>query len=139
MSIATSQPMGAAPIRQGGALRQRNRVMHEFKRHKEMDLTGEVYHRLRCAGFDAHMEVCLGSMEHASGWMRADIAVLVDDCVVAAIEVKREGVKLGFNTRQARAYRGLPVKCIFVNSFDDVDRVVRDVSDAVAQLEDCRG
>lgn len=98
-----------------------------FELHPESEIRGELYFRLRELGIDARLEVSVPSGFHRSGFMRIDIGVFSGKRLTHAIECKREGKKLGRDTRQASAYRALRerygVEIHFVNSvtaFEDV-------------------
>jgi hypothetical protein len=99
-----------------------------FELHPESEIRGELYFRLREIGIDARLEVSVPSGFHRSGFMRIDIGVFAGKRLIHAIECKREGKKLGRDTRQASAYRALRerygVEIHFVNSIDSFDRVL---------------
>ena len=88
-----------------------------FRLHREMEVTGELYWRLRIAGLDAHLETRVVSDVHPSGEMRVDIGIVDGESLVAVIECKKDGQKFSFWSRQARAYRDLGklVRIHFVN------------------------
>jgi len=79
----------------------------DYKFHQESELSGPLYAELLRRGIDAHLELGVTSSLHRSEQMRVDIGILDDGFLIAAIEVKRRGKKMRFNTRQAAAYRGL--------------------------------
>lgn len=101
-----------------------------FELHPESEIRGELYFRLREIGIDARLEVSVPSGFHRSGFMRIDIGVFAGKRLIHAIECKREGKKLGRDTRQASAYRALRerygVEIHFVNSIDSFDEVLSD-------------
>lgn len=91
----------------------------------EADLLAELYHRGRLAGLMLKMEVIVPSVIHRSKRMRVDAALIHDGCIVALIEGKTPGAKIGGNTRQKHAYNALltyhGIPTFWINSFAQID------------------
>ena len=109
------------------------RVMN-YRLHPELEVTGQLYHRLLLLGIDAHLEVRLESSYHRSNSMRADIAILdKNKKITSVIECKRFGKKIGENTRQARAYREFVkesgARMFYVNSQETLESCVKSLGE----------
>lgn len=73
----------------------------------EADLAMEFYFHARSRGIQLRGEVKVPSTLHRSGLMRCDFAMVNEGWIVALIEVKAPGSKIGGNTRQKHAYGAL--------------------------------
>ena len=106
-----------------------------YRPHKEMLITGELYHQLRASGIDCCMETIFPSDIHKSGEFRVDICVFRDGLPAVVVEVKREGKRLKSSTRQAKAYRGLMnrfgVRPLFINSAQDIQKTIESIKEVI--------
>jgi hypothetical protein len=100
----------------------------------EADLQAEVYYRLKIEEINCYLEVKIPTDLYRSGNMRADIAITSkknDGRVLALIEVKRPGKRIGEEWRQTQAYRKIVaqtgVKFWHLNSFDGVTELVHKI------------
>lgn len=94
----------------------------------EADLVAEFYHRCKLAGITARLEVFIPSMLHRSKRMRVDVAIFRGNEIVACVEGKTPGAKIGGDTRQRRAYEALTrtygVEVHWINSFGQLDPLI---------------
>lgn len=101
----------------------------------EADLLAEFYHRCKLVGIKVRLEVFLPSTLHRSKRMRADVAVFrgSGDEIVACVEGKTPGAKVGGNTRQKHAYEALRtyhgVHVFWINGFEQLDDLVGKVGE----------
>lgn len=76
----------------------------------EADLLARFYRQAANRGLDIRMEVILPSALHRSGRMRVDAALVKGQMILALIEGKTPGAKIGGNTRQKFAYEKFKVR-----------------------------
>lgn len=100
------------------------------KLHPEMEITGELYYRLRKKNVGVKLEVSFISDFHKSSFMRVDLACFHKKNCYAVIECKRRGKSYG-DGRQKQAYEDLAIKyglkVYFVNDMNGIKSTILDV------------
>jgi hypothetical protein len=103
----------------------------------EADLIAELYHRCKVSGITARLEVFVPSTIHRSKRMRVDVAIFRGNEIVACVEGKTPGGKIGGNTRQRNAYEALRhrynIEVHWINSFGQIDALVRKLGELVVR------
>lgn len=98
----------------------------------EADVAAEFAHRLKSlGGYNVHMEVRLPSTYHRSNCFRVDCLVTrtddVGEKVIAAVEFKKPGKKVGVRTRQANAYDSLGIQWVYCVGADGIKAAIETI------------